>query len=304
MMILKKYAWRIYYLIQSVFRLRILPDNLYAKFFFKKYMGYWIDLKNPKTLNEKIQYIKLNERKTIYTMLADKIKSKEFVKDILGKNIIIENQKIYNREYEIDFDNLKYPCVIKTNHGSGDFYLAMKRPKKEYEEKIKFNFYKAINRNLYLEKKEWQYKNIKPKILVESMLLDSKGLIPPDYKIHFFNKKAVFIYVTIGRENNTYRGVYDLNWNPLNFSWTHLDKNNNPKYKFDNNLPRPKNLDNIIETAQLIAAKIDSSYVRIDLFNIDQEKIKFGEITFHHMSGFAPITPFHWDLKLGSKLNV
>lgn len=290
------------YILKIIVNLHFLPGRLHQKLYFKKNHGYSPNLTKPSTLNEKIIFLKLNNKENIHTTLSDKWAVKNYLKGIIDNKYLIPNLKISTHIKSIKFDELIYPCVIKSNGGSGDFHLLKEKPK---ELEIK-NIYKKFSygkyRSLYLEKKEWQYKNIPYKILVEPMLLDKNKNIPPDYKIHFFNGHPEFIYVTTGREKKTIRGVYDLEWNPLPFIWSKLDLNGKPIYEFDSSITKPKNLKEILELSSQIAQLAKAPYVRIDLFNIDEEKIKFGEVTFHHMSGMAPIIPLEWDFKLGKRL--
>ena len=294
--------WKFVYFIKGFSNLWVLPPRIYLQLKYFKYHKRFINFSSPTTLNEKIQCLKLYCRSNDLSKFADKEESKKIIKKILGPKGVLETLEIYKSSHQISFENLKYPCVIKTNHGSGDFSLLKTCPNITEQEKIKFQLFKSMNRSLSFEKKEFQYKNIDPKILVEKMLLDSEGKIPPDYKVHCFNGSPEFIYVTTGRDGDTFRGVYSLDWEPLPFIWSHFDKNGKTKYRFQNNLIKPKNLKQIIKTAKDLANTVNVPYVRVDLFNIEQKRLVFGEFTFHHMSGFAPITPFERDLKLGSKL--
>lgn len=301
--LLKFNIWITYYWLQFIFKLRFLPDKLFLKIQFYRYQGYLINFSKPETLNEKIQFLKLYERKENFKDYADKEMAKSIAIETSDINVL-ETIKTYRSPSNIDFAQLVYPCVIKTNHGSGDFFLLKKEPTSQEKRNIIFQLKKALYRSLYLEKKEFQYHNIDKKVIIEKMLLDSNGNIPQDYKVHCFNGKAKFIYVTTGRDGNTYRGVYDINWNPLDFQWTHFDKKGNPKYIFSNNLKKPKNLQEVVASAEKLALKINTPYIRIDLFNVDEKRIVFGEFTFHHMSGYAPIRPIKYDYILGNELQI
>lgn len=296
--------WKLYYLFQAVYKLRFLPDKLFLQLKFYRYQKKFIDFKNPKSFNEKIQFLKLYDRKQSYHLYADKENSKQIAKEVLGKDGVLKTQYTFDSVGEISFEKLNFPCVIKTNKGSGDFFLLRSIPNPRYRDSILFSLAKSLERDLYLEKREYQYKNIIPKIIVEDMLLDSKKNIPQDYKVHCFNNKPEFIYVTTGREGNTYRGIYDLNWKPINMIWSHLDKSGKPEYNFKNDIPKPKNLNEIIDCSKQLAHLVPSPYIRIDLFNVDEQRLVFGEFTFHHMSGYAPIFPFEKDLYFGSRLHI
>jgi len=283
-----------------------LSDLNFAKKKFKFYFNYDLDISNPVTLNEKIQYLKLHDRNPFYSNLVDKINVKKYISKIVGDKHIIPTLKTFSsiENFNLDFD-FDYPIVIKTNNGSGDFKILYEPPNSYDLKKIKIMFSKSLKRDLYYEKKEWQYKGIKPQLLIEPLLQDLNNEIPPDYKIHCFNGEPEFIYVTKGREKETYRGVYTLDWKPLDFIWSHVHKETgDPIYNFQNNISKPKNLLEILTISKIICKSFDNKYVRIDVYNMNEKSVYFGEITFHHMSGFARIIPHEWDIKLGKKLKI
>jgi hypothetical protein len=282
-----------------------LSDTDYNKRLFFKSFGYYPDLNNPKTLNEKIILIKILKLNKKYYQYVDKFTSRILIGDIIGHNhlvpILFHSKSPLSLSYTFIENNL--PCIIKTNHGSGDFVIL--RNKDEIDIlKLKLFFSNAMKRNLDIEKREYQYSGIEKMIIIEKLLLNSDNTLPQDFKIHCFNGIPEFIYVTTGRDSiNPYRGLYSINWEPLNFKWTRT-KNNKDEYTFNNCLKKPKNLNDIISISKLIAAKFSDTYVRIDLYNIDENKVYFGEITFSHMSGLAKITPVEFDYFYGSKLTI
>lgn len=282
-----------------------LSDIKYNEFHFNNSFGYKPNLNKPITLNEKILWLKINHKNRNYKKYVDKFLVRKYIEEKIGSKYLIPLLAVYNNSQDLNYNFLKsnFPLVIKTNHGSGDFAL-IKDEKNIKLMKLKLFFRNAQKRNLDIEKKQYQYSGIEKKILIEKMLLNDDNSIPSDFKVHCFNGEPEFIYVTTGRgTSKIYRGVYDLNWTPLNFCWSKKIKGRF-EYKFDNNVKKPKNLKKIIELAKKIATDFRDTYVRVDFYNKNNGKIYFGEITFHHMSGFAPIEPKIYDINFGKKLKI
>ena len=282
--------------------IKTLPDKTFAKIKFKWHMGYLPDLDNPKTLNEKINWLKLNERKELLTICADKYKVREYVSNKIGNQYLVTLYFHTENPAEITAENLPdTPCIIKANHDSSGGIFVYEKNKIDWQV-VQKKLAKRLTHNYYWESREWQYKNIKPKIIVEQLLQDSKGVVPMDYKIHCFNAKVVMIQVDKGRgTKNHFRFWYDKNWEPQPFRWSPPivnDEDNDPKI---NGLQRPDTLDKMVELSEILAEPFD--YVRVDWYDVDG-KLYFGELTFHHDGGFMPILPKIWDTKLGELLHL
>ena len=303
--IYRDFLYYIKYLKNFFFKKYYLNDQDFNIYHFYKSFGYKPNLKHPKTLNEKIIWLKIFKKNPDYKSFVDKLIVRNYIKTKIGKKHLIPLIAVYKNSSELDknFIIKNLPLVIKTNHGSGDFSLL--RTKHDINIlKLKIFFRNALKRNLAFEKKQYQYDNIEKRIIVEKMLLNNDGSIPSDFKVHCFNGIPKFIYVTTGRgTSKIYRGVYDLDWNPLNLNWSRKI-NDNFEYKFNNNLIKPKNLDKIINLSKIISSDFSDTYVRVDFYNDNNFNIFFGEITFHHMSGFAPIEPASYDLNFGNMLNI
>jgi hypothetical protein len=253
-------------------------------------MGYKLNLKNPKTLNEKIQWLKLNERKPLHTLCADKYAVRKYIKEKIGEKYLIPLLYHTNNPYNIIPENLpNIPHIIKTNHNSGEVFIIKDKAKaniKEIQNKLK----KSLKINYYYIGKEWQYKNIKPCIIVEKLLLDNNSNIPNDYKFHCFNGKLVFIQVDINRYTEYKKNLYDPNWNFIDCQW---------KRPNGGNVKKPHMFNRMKLLAQIIAK--DFRYIRVDFYNIGDD-IYFGELTFHPACGWANFFPIEWDEKFGKKL--
>lgn len=277
----------------------ILDDTEYLKRQFKYKFGYELDIENPKTLNEKIQWLKINDRKPEYTQLADKYAVREFIKENFGEEFLIPLLFKTSNLNDLTYTNIpNEPCIIKTNHGSGDYQIIRSKGNIDMNKIIR-NFTYSFRRNLYYYGREFQYKDIKPLIIIEKLLTLPNGKIPNDYKLHFFNGKCEFIYCSIDREGMNYRKVYDINWEPLEFVWTSHAKDLNSKQGLD--IPEPKSLKKMVEIGEKIAKYI--KYVRVDFYDVEG-KLYCGEITLHHGSGYDKFYPSKYDLYYGQKLKL
>lgn len=291
------------------FKLRILSDYLFVKFSYFEIFKKNIDLNNPKSLNEKINWLKLYDRTELHTLCADKLKVRSYVKKIIGSNHLIKliKQDIALKELKPEnFPNS--PFILKTNHNSGGTYIVLNKNEVNWQEINSF-FNKQLKSNHYNKTKEWQYKNIVPRIFAEELLLDDNGKIPIDYKFHCFNGKVQFIQIDYSRgTKNHYRYYYNKEWDLLPFRWLSNDWQKfsygikyspvkDPLIRFK----KPKDLKKMISISQKLSKEF--IYARIDLYLLNHI-IYFGEITFHHDSGLIPIMPEHWDIKLGKLLRL
>lgn len=275
-------------------------DKAYLKRKFRKVFGYSLNLDNPKTLNEKIQWLKLYDRKDFYAKCTDKYESRDYVKDKVGEEYLVPLYFVTNNPKDIVYDNLPNESfILKATHdSSGGIIIRDKKEIKDWR-KVQLHFSYLLKRNFYWGSKEYQYKYLKPKIIAEKLLVCNNRKIPNDYKFHCFNGKVEAVYLSVDREGNNKRNIYDKDWNPLLFTWA-------PKSKDISNLrgkeiPPPDNYEEMIYVCEKIAE--DFPYVRVDLYNVDG-KIYVGEITLHHGSGFHHITPAKWDLSLGNLLDL
>lgn len=277
---------------------RRILNNLLSdeKFIKKQYMlifGHKLDLKNPLSLNQKIQWLKLYDRTELHTICADKIKVRDYVKEKIGAEYLIPILFQTENLAELNFHSLpKKDFILKTNHDSGTTIIVRDSTTMDInfvQQKLK----KALQKNFYWNSREWQYKNIKPrKVLVEQLLLDENKKIPNDYKLHCFNGKVKFIQVDMDRKNNHKRNLYDPDWNLINCQWF---------YPNGVSIKKPETLDLMKNLAEKLS--LPFKYARIDLYQIER-KIYFGEITFHPESGFKKFISDDFDYKFGELLQL
>ena len=270
-----------------------LNDYTFLKMKYRVVVGKKLDLKNPKTFNEKLQWLKLYDRKPIYTTMADKYEVKKYVASIIGEEYIIPTIGIYNHFDEIDFDKLPNQFVIKCTHDSGGVVIV--KDKKELNiEKAKKKIEKCLKRNYFYSGREWPYKNIKPRIIIEKYMVDESQKELKDYKIFNFNGKAKIIEVDFDRFIEHKRNLYDTDWNYIEAIIQYpTDKN----VKID----KPKSLNKMLELAEKLSK--DIPHVRTDFYSIN-DKIYFGELTFYHESGYGKFVPEEFGEELGSWIKL
>lgn len=273
---------------------RYMPDKMYLQQYYAKCMGYYMDFNNPKTFNEKLQWLKLHDRKPIYTKMADKIEAKEWASKIIGKQHIIPTLGVYNSFDEIDFDKLPNQFVMKCSHDSGSIVIC--------KDKSLFNFPKARNvietglhKSWYLIGREWAYKNIKPRILIEEFINTKATESLADYKFFCFNGKAKIMFVATDRskQGGPYFDFYDMDFKHLPIINGHPNADTPPS--------KPKNFDKMITLAETLSQKIP--HLRVDFYDVDGH-IYFGEFTFYHFCGCVPFKPREWDLKMGDWITL
>lgn len=280
--------------IWRLFLTRCLPDWAYVKYRYFRSFGKNLNLKSPKTLNEKLQYSKLYGRSPLYTQIADKYDVRRYVSQIIAADYLIPLLGIYDSLEDLfAYFPHQYPCIIKPTHDSGGGVILWNA--EEYSEDLIIARLKwRMERNFYHEAKEWEYKNIRPRVVVERLLHDSNGDIPNDYKFNCFNGTCEFIYCSIGRSKENYRKIYDRNWMPLNMTWCGPGLEGS---KFSGpDINQPPNFHQMILLAEKLSS--DFPYIRVDLYNVEG-KIYFGELTRHHGGGFEPIIPHSLDLHYG-----
>lgn len=232
------------------------------------------------TFNERIIYRILNERKSIYTKLADKYLVREYVKGKIGEKYLIELFGVYDNVREIDYNILPNQFVLKCNHNSGTVIIC--ENKKDLDiDMVNEKLEGALAQNFYYIMREWHYKNIKPKIICEEKLKDIT-----DYKFHCFGGKVEYVEAIYGRFTDKRFNVYDKDWN--------LQPVNTGMPNTDDLKEKPLNFNEMIEVAEKLSAEFD--YCRVDLYNNSGE-IKFGELTFTPASGLDDL-PIEFDRKL------
>lgn len=271
--------------------LNFLPDKIYLKLLFKAHLNQNLNLNNPQTFNEKLQWLKLNDRKEIYTTMVDKFEVKEYVKNLISEEYIIPTLGVWDRFEDIDFNTLPNQFVLKCTHNSGGIVICKDKNElnvKEAKNKIE----KSLRNKYFYSGREWPYKNVKPRIIAEEYLEDESGTELKDYKVLCFNGKAKLIELHSGRFCNHTQDFYDINWKKADISQGPTSK------KF---FKKPYNLEKMIELSELIAKNM--IHVRVDWYNI-KDKLYFGEITLYDGSGFEKFDKYEYDKMIGDWITL
>ena len=272
---------------------RYVSDENYVKW--KYYLNFRkrLDLDNPQTYNEKLQWLKLYDQHDEYTQMVDKYEAKKFVASIIGEDYIIPTYGVYDAFEEIDFASLPQQFVLKCTHNSGGVFVCKDKSVFDVEGARK-QVNKWLKKNPYWKNREYPYKNVKPRIIIEQYMEDESGYELKDYKFFCFDGVAKYIFVASDRGKNneeTKFDFYDIEWNLLPFTNGHPNSNKMMK--------KPVNFDKMVEISERLSQGIP--HVRVDLYNINGH-IYFGELTFFHWSGLVPFVPPKWDNIFGDSL--
>lgn len=256
--------------------------------------GFKMNLQNPKTFNEKLQWLKLHDRNPLYSKLVDKYEVKEYISDILGEEYIIPTIGIYNSFDEINFDEIPNQFVIKCTHDSSSVMICKDKKSFDFLECRK-RINAALHKNYYYGGREWPYKNVKPRILIEKYMVDDKFQELRDYKFFCFHGKVRYFKIDFNRFTNHGANYYDENKKIVSIGEVICPPD------FDKEIIFPKSLDKMIELSEKISSKIP--FVRVDFYDVNG-KIYFGEITFYPASGFGQFTDSKWDEELGKLIDI
>ena len=269
-----------------------MSDEKFLRKRYKMVMKSELNLDQPMTFNEKLQWLKLYDRNPLYTKMVDKYEAKEYVAEKMGKEYIIPTLGVWDKFSDIDFDSLPNQFVLKCTHDSGG--LVIVKDKSKFDKEIaKEKIDRCLKRNYYWHGREWPYKNVKPRIIAEKFLEDMDELV--EYKMFCFSGEVKVVLVCKGQAHGAGRtnDYCDINLNRLPF--TSLNPNS------DGELPVPKELPLLIDFAKKLSVGIPE--VRVDTY-LANGKIYFGELTFFHNSGLAKFNPPVWDEKLGEYITL
>lgn len=253
----------------------LFPDKLYLQICFYLEMGKKLDLKNPKTMNEKLQWLKLYNRKPEYTTMVDKILVKDYVGKIIGKDYIVPLLGVWDSPEQIDFDTLPDQFVLKTNHSGGNTGVVIVKDKSKIDQKaIREKLHVSLKSDIYTRYREWPYKNVERKVFAEAYLGDDLA----DYKFYCYNGYADAVMICVDRQIGDPKFYFfDKEWNLKRYN------KRGKQAPVDFTLPKPEGVDKMFELASVLSK--DIPYARVDFYNVNG-KIYFGEITFFPASGF------------------
>lgn len=277
----------------------VIPDELYLRIIYFIRMKRILHLRNPQSFNEKIQWLKIYDRNPLYTTLADKYEVRNYVANKIGEQYLIPLIGVYDDFDAINFKELPKAFVIKCTHDSGGLVIC--RNKSELKiKKVKRKVTNCLNRNFFWKGREWPYKNINPRIIIEKYMYDNNiedermGLT--DYKFYCFSGEPKYLYVSRGLEDHATANIsfYTMDFEPAEFC--------RKDYKtFTQKIEKPKKFEDMKKLARILSQGI--AFSRIDLYMIE-EQIFFSEITLHPVSGFMPFEPEQYDRILGDMINL
>lgn len=273
----------------------ILGDKLFIKLKWRHVMGYPLNLKDPRTFNEKLQWLKLYNRRPEYSLMVDKIEAKKYVSKIIGKDYIIPTLAVYNNVEEIDFDVLPDQFVLKCSHDSGGVVICKNKSIFDREASLDI-LRKGLKTNFYYQNREWPYKDVKPRIIAEKYMEDSDTRSLRDYKFFCFDGVVKALFIATDRQSKNEETKFDF----FDSEFRHLDiKNGHPNA--DTIPSKPHNFEQMKKLAEKLSENIP--HVRVDFYEVNG-KIYFGELTFFHWSGMVPFEPEKWDLEFGKWITL
>lgn len=273
----------------------LIPDSLYLKLQYKSVFNKKLDLNDPKTFNEKLQWLKIYDRCPIYTTMVDKYEAKKYVAKVIGSQYIIPTLGVWDHFDDIDFSVLPNQFVLKCTHDSGGLVICKNKEcfnKEAAHSKIE----KCLNKNFYYMGREWPYKDVKPRIIAEQYMKNSNAVDElSDYKLMCFNGKLKCSFTGTDRYSKSGLKItfYDAKWNKLSF------ERHYPSEKIG--MTKPRTYEEMVFLAEKLSEKIP--FARIDFYEIDG-KIYFGEITLYPGSGLEEFKPASWDKTLGDWIQL
>lgn len=284
-----------------------VSDRAYISIKYRSVFGRKPDLVSPKTFNEKLQWLKLHDRKPIYTKLVDKYEVKKYVASTVGEEYVIPTLGVWKRFDDIDFDALPDQFVLKCTHDSGGIVIC--RDKSEFNlDAARKKIDKCLKRNYYWRGREWPYKGVQPRIIAEPYMEDCEaepedgGKAPrairglTDYKFYCFHGKPEFLYISRGLENHATASI-----SFLTMEWAFAPFRRSDYRAFDSLPEKPKGFEEMVRLCKALSK--ESAFVRVDLYQIGG-RVYFSELTFSPCSGLMPFEPKEWDRRLGDLLRL
>lgn len=259
-------------------------------------MGSKIDFNHPITFNEKLHWLKLYNRNPLFTTLVDKKEAKEWVKRIIGEEYIIPTLSVYDSVDQIKPESLPSQFVLKCTHDSGSVFVCSDINHFDFSAAIQ-GLSKSLSRNYYWEGREWPYKNVPHRIILEKYLSNTDESDLKDYKFFCFNGEVKCFKIDFDRDTEHRANYYDMNFNLLPFGEVVCPPD------FSKTITIPSNIGEMIDLVSTIAAKIPSPFERIDFYDVDGHPY-FGEITFYPCGGHGLFTDSEWDNILGDWIDL
>lgn len=268
-----------------------MPDKPYLQIFYYAEFGKFIDFKNPKTFNEKLNWLKLYYRRPDLITLVDKYEVKKYIADKIGEQYVIPTLGVWDKFEDINFNELPNQFVLKCTHDSGGLVVCKDKSKLNLKE-VKAKIEKSLTNNYYLWTREWSYKGVKPRIIAEKYMEDQETGELRDYKFFCFNGEPKLMFVASERGlKNTKFDFYDMQFHHMNI----VQHYPNSEYSIE----KPEHFEKMVMLAEKLSAGFP--HVRVDFYEANGQ-VYFGEMTFYHFGAIVPFETEEWDKKIGDWL--
>ncbi len=272
-----------------------LSDKAFLSLAYRANLGKKLNLENPVTFNEKLQWLKVYDKNPEYHKLVDKYEVRKYIEEKLGSEYLIPLLGVYDSFEEIDFDALPNEFVLKPTHTSGNVFICHNKADIDMQ-KLEREVDGWLKRDYYSQNREWTYKGIKPRIIAEKFMSDGTKDGLTDYKFYCFNGSPEFLYVSQGLSDHATAQIsfYDFDFNRLLFGRADFRR-------IEDEIKKPENFDVMLE----IATKLSQGYafLRVDLYTVEKN-VYFSELTFYPCSGYMPFEPEEWDKRIGDMLTL
>ena len=272
---------------------KYISDKTYLKLLYETRIGKKLNLKNPITFDEKLQWLKLYDRKDEYTVWADKYEVRNYVAEKLGEQYLIPLLGVWNSADELKLDDLPEQFVLKCTHDSASVCICTNKKNFDWNAAMD-KLQKSLNQKYYWHSREWPYKNITPRIIAEAYMTDESGTELKDYKIYTFGGEPYLIQVDFDRFHNHRRNLYTTEWEYIDET---IEYSKDPNVK----IAKPEHLEEMLECSRKLA--VGTISLRTDFYSING-KIYFGEITFYQEAGFAHFEHEEFAKKLGDQIKL
>lgn len=272
-----------------------IPDRLYLQILFFLKMGRKLNLKTPQTFSEKLQWLKLYNRKAEYTMMVDKYSVKNIVASLIGEKYVIPTLGVWDSPEQIEWDVLPDKFVLKTTHGGGNSGVVICKDKNTFDRnKALQKLQKSMKQDIYKSYREWPYKNVSRKIIAEQYVIDEMTKELRDYKFFAFDGKVKALFIATDRNTGNVKfDFYDSDFNHLDVYQIHPMSGKE--------IVKPSHFEEMKCVAEKLSKGLPA--VRIDLYEANG-KVFFGEFTFFHHGGLVAFHPEKWDYKFGEWIDL
>ena len=288
-----KHPENVFIFLQNRCNFRILSDKAYLSICYKLSMGEKLNLENPVTFTEKLQWLKIYDRKPEYTRMVDKYEAKKFIAEKIGEKYIIPTLGVWDHFDDIDFDNLPEQFVLKCTHDSGGLVIVKDKAKMD-KTAARRKIEKCLKKNYFYSAREWPYKDVKPRIIAEKYMENDAGAGElTDYKFFCFGGVPKIAYVSKDISDDPRTDFFDMNFEHLPIKMRDPNAETPPE--------KPETFEEMRNIARVLSA--GCAHLRVDFYEVNK-RIYVGELTFYHCSGMTPIKPEEWNYRLGSWIQL